>query len=469
MFYMAIFRFFRLKYGALLQLESVYAIRNFSAAMSIILSTFAISAPLLASGPELAPAEKPQNEVPHRGAFVRADEKIAAPASTINTASSAPDKLDIMIGQMIMVGFEGKSSNDDGVQAIRQQLSEGIIGGVILLGHNISSPEQIRKLNLAIIDSGAKFIPLIAVDQEGGYVQRLSRKNKHISTPSAARIARKYSGPEAGELYNKMAQALADGGFNVNFGPVVDLNINRRNPIIARKKRSYSADPARVTKYARWFIDAHHEQNILTAAKHFPGHGSSATDTHKRFTDITTSWKNTELEPYRELSVARKRKFLKEFGAEPSDLRNLIDDVDMVMIGHLYHEQFSDAPGIPTSLSKRAVAYLRDNVGFEGVVITDDLQMGAIRKNFAFEDAVIRAITAGNNILLFSNTFDSSPNLARAIHDVIKNAALKDPRLRSRIKQAFRYITAMKQRIKSNKPRKTAQTLDRPGTELKKN
>ena len=346
------------------------------------------------------------------------------------TTAERPSQ-DEMIGQMIMVGFRGKKPSDKGVRAVRRHLKNGTIGGVILFGINIASPKQTRALNASLANSGAKHPVLIAVDQEGGRVQRLSNKNGFINTQSHQQIARRHSPEEAYAIYLKMAGAIAKAGFNVNFGPVVDVNIQGgRNPIIGKLRRSFSSDPAVVTAYAQSFINAHHRARILTSAKHFPGHGSSLSDSHKGFTDLTRTWKRQkELAPFQDLSQRDNQ-------------------VDMVMIGHLYHPDFADKRSMPATLSRKAVTgLLRDKVGYRGVAITDDMEMGAIRKNFGFREAIIRAVNAGNDILLYSNTAKYTTQLGPKIHKIIKDAVAKGTIHLDRIVEAYLRIEAMKKAL----------------------
>ena len=335
-----------------------------------------------------------------------------------------------MIGQMIMVGFEGRRLTDSGVKAIQQQLRSYQIGGVLLISRNISSPSQLRELTQGLREANPSSLPLlVAVDQEGGHVQRLSRKTGHTSFPSAWEIAndsRFGTGQSALKVYEKMADQLADAGINVNFGPVVDLNLNPNNPIIGRFGRSYGRDPERVVNYASYFVAAHRKRKILTAAKHFPGHGSSKTDSHKIFSDISSTWKAIELKAF----------------------KDIVHDtaVDMIMIGHLYHPNFSDGPRIPASLSKRSVKVVRDKGGvqFDGVIVSDDMEMGAISQNFSFKASIIRAVNAGLDMLVFSNIAKVNPDLGRRIHTVIKNA-VEDGRIEQhRIEKAFHRIREMK-------------------------
>ncbi len=300
-------------------------------------------------------------------------------ASTLQPAgadsSCETSRLDRMIGQMIMVGFPGSDEKDAGVIAARRQLADGVIGGVVLFPENIGKSDKLKALTAYLRNARSKPVPFIAVDEEGGKVQRLDGRNGYKHFPSAASVGRNpsYASPEGAEhLYAKMAEELADAGFNMNLGPVVDLNLNPRNPVIGARDRSFSADPDTVTALATAFIEAHRQANIVTVAKHFPGHGSSTTDSHKTLADVSKTWRPIELEPYQRLAKAGL--------------------LDAVMIGHLYQPRFSDMEGLPASLSAKAVRALREKswIDFDGVVISDDMEMGAVRDAFPPEELAVK-------------------------------------------------------------------------------
>ncbi len=326
------------------------------------------------------------------------------PAKDFNKNFDLVDKgVKNKIGQMIMVGFRGTSSKDAGVKAVMRELAEGSIGGVMLMKHNVVSIRQIARLTKALrkaAKSGGQLPPLISVDQEGGLVQRL----RFTNFPSALKISRT-SERNAANVYRKMACELRSTGINVNFGPVVDLDVNgKANPIIGRLGRSYGKSPKTVVKFANQFIAAHKRVGIMTTAKHFPGHGSSLTDSHKGFTAIP-KWSRTELIPFQKLASG---------GANKA--------VDMVMVGHLYNKLW----GAPASLSNKAISrLLRKDVKFKGLVITDDMEMGAIRKNYGWFEAISLAVKAGNDILLYSNTAKYQPYLGRKIRDRIARSICK--------------------------------------------
>jgi beta-N-acetylhexosaminidase len=261
-------------------------------------------------------------------------------------------------------------------------------------------------------------------------VQRLSAKKGFKAYPTARTVARLYKPDKAHRLYKSMAQELARAGFNLNYGPVVDLNLNRSNPVIGRPGRSYGADPKKVLAYAQAFIAAHREANVLTSIKHFPGHGSSWTDSHKEFVDLSKTWKEIELEPYRALARA---------GA-----------IDTVMVGHLYHPAFSTDQRLPATLTSTAIeGWIRGKLGFQGVVITDDLEMGAIRRYHKLPDTLVKAVLGGNDILMFSSS-GSDPNFVPRATKILRDAVENGTIPRQRIADAYRRIVALKQRLRDN-------------------
>ena len=269
-------------------------------------------------------------------------------------------------------------------------------------------------------------IPFIAVDQEGGLVQLLTG---HGYFPSARSVGANpsFATPQAAErLYQTMAEELAKAGFNLNFGPVVDLSINPHNYVIVQRDRSFGADPSTVATLAGAFIRAHRAAGIATVAKHFPGHGSSAADSHKMLADVSATWQEIEIEPYRTLAK-----------------EGLLDGV---MIGHLYHPRFSDGAKLPASLSGRAIAALRDT-GFKGVVVSDDMEMGAVRDDYSLDERAVKAVNAGTDLLVFSNVTLRDPELGAKLHAIIANA-VRDGRIsRSRIEKAYGKIRLLKRRL----------------------
>lgn len=277
-----------------------------------------------------------------------------------------------------MVGFSPYSSFKD---TVYYDIEHRNLGGVILMAYNLQNPAQITALT-ADLQLSATTPLFIATDQEGGVVARLDENNGFTETPTAYHLGTTLDSESSTRATAAtMAQWLVQSGINTNLAPVVDVNVNPVSPAIGRLNRSFSADPYKVFDHAAWFASEFHDRNITTALKHFPGHGSALGDSHDGFTDVTATWSDAELTPYRE--------FILEGYA------------GMIMTGHLYNAQLDSV--YPASLSESTVTgLLRDSLGFEGVVITDGMGMGAITNNYGFEEAVVLAINAGTDILLYT-------------------------------------------------------------------
>lgn len=222
-----------------------------------------------------------------------------------------------------------------------------------------------------------------------------------------------------------MSKELKSAGINYNLAPVVDLDINMKNHVIHGLGRSYGKDPKVVAKYASIFIDAMHHYGVLTSIKHFPGHGSSVGDTHKGFVDVTNLWKEVELEPYRLLK----------------------DKADTVMVAHVFNKNL-DAT-YPASLSYKTITkMLRWKLGYHGVVITDDLQMGAISKKYGLKNTLKLAINAGNDILLIGNQLNpkkvkSTKKLVDTIMNLIECKEVEE----ENIDKAYNRIQKLKENL----------------------
>jgi beta-N-acetylhexosaminidase len=369
-----------------------------------------------------APASPSSDRAP----LAKAVANIAAGGVPLRLApddASARPSLRAMIGQMILIGFPGTRPQDEWPARIVKLIEEGRIGGVVLYDYNIVSPRQLKALNAAFNAAGGALRPFICIDQEGGSVQRLSRAKGFVGLPGAARIST-LDLDKAYELDASAARELADLGFNVNFGPVVDVNVNPANPVIGRLGRSFGADPEKVVAYASQFIDAHEQSGVLTVAKHFPGHGSALTDPHARIVDISKTWRPSELIPYQALIGG--------------------GFIDMVMVGHLIAPAFSDNGDVPASLSRRAIEeQLRGNLHFDGLVVTDDLDMAAIRHRYPVEEAAVMAIAAGADLVIAN---DPDPGMSDRIIAAVSQAVAEGRIERAQIETAYRLIVSRKLR-----------------------
>jgi beta-N-acetylhexosaminidase len=338
----------------------------------------------------------------------------AMPA-TPKAALTERDQLQQDIGEMLLVGFRGTTINEN--SHIVRDITEYHVGNVILFEYdaptgtrhrNISSPNQVKEL-CNDLQKYAKGHLLIGVDQEGGNVTRLRTQDGFPKTLSAQASA------QAGEksvVENALviAQELSQAGINLNFAPCVDVNTNPNCPIIGKLGRSYSSKPEVVAQYARLWIDVHQKEGIVSCLKHFPGHGSAMGDTHAGLVDVTKTWQECELKPYSELINS--------------------GIVEMVMVAHVINRKMGDE--LPASLSPIVVREkLRNEFGFKGVVVTDDLAMGAIAKQYGLEEALKMAILAGCDMLCLSNngggTYDPElvPHAVEAITQMVENGELK--------------------------------------------
>ena len=388
--------------------------------------------------PQSVAALQPGNPVPVGDPQAPGQETVVVvkPQSSepkINPADVTDDQLELMIGQLLILGFDGNEAGQPAPKRIAKHLAAGRLGGVVFFGRNIKSAKAVQGLTGMFLSEGLKsgHVPLIAIDQEGGEVQRLHSKHGVDDVPPASDIAKE--GPKAAlSVYSAMARSLKEFGFNLNFGPVVDVNINPANPIIGARGRSFSTNPDVVTEFAAAFILAHADQGILTSVKHFPGHGSSTRDSHKGQVDISKTWKvKEELKPYKELIKTGM--------------------VDMIMTGHLNLNMYSspDDPR-PASLSPMLINELLrspDQLGYQGVVITDDLEMKAVRNKWTFEERLIMALKAGNDILLNANSIGFEADLSEKAIKYLVSAARDDSVLLNRIIQSYTRVITLKQRL----------------------
>lgn len=342
---------------------------------------------------------------------------------SIIKAESFKEKKDVelrkKIGQMLIVGFRDLEINSDSY--IVKTVNDLNLGGVILfdkdnpsqgeLSRNIANPQQTKKLisDLKNFSSSHLFVSL---DAEGGYVNRLKEKYGFFKIPSAENLGQG-SLANTSEKADLLGMELASLGFNMNFAPVVDVNINPNNPVIGYLERSFSADPQKVYSFSNEFIKALQKNKIITAIKHFPGHGSSTTDSHLGLVDITKTWTPKELIPYLLL------------------IKNGYSD--MIMTAHIMNTEID--PDYPATLSPIFLnLLLRKGLGFKGLIISDDMQMGAIADNFGFEEALVRAINAGCDVLILSNnikTYDEQApyKAVNAIFKAIQNNQISEERI----------------------------------------
>lgn len=351
------------------------------------------------------------------------------PSQSSSPSPTAMPSLRERIGQMLLVGFRGLTveTATDVVADIRDRN----VGGVVLFDsdqpthsatRNIRSPEQLRVL-VAGLQALAGTPLLVAVDEEGGRVARLDERHGFPPTYSAAELGARRDLAFTGLAGQRIAETLVSVGVNLNLAPVVDLNVNPQNPIIGQLGRSFSADPAVVSAQAGAFIAGHHAAGVRTTLKHFPGHGSSTGDTHLGVVDVTASWTRTELEPF----------------------ANLIRDgrADAVLTAHVFNASLDSQH--PATLSKPTISgILRQQLGWDGLVLSDDMQMGAIRKAYGYEDAVRLAIEAGVDVLTIAQQQVYEQGIVIRTIDIIERLVASGVLSEARIDASYRRITALK-------------------------
>jgi len=356
-------------------------------------------------------------------------------------------RLEKMVGQMIMTGFhgDGAGENAENFNAITRQIKRGQIGGIILFdvdisglvaqgmtipeakqhifSSNIKNMNQVKKLTQQL-QSIAPTTLLIAIDQEGGNIQRLKPEHGFAPIPSHKQLA---TGDEQTtyETAYDMGNRLSDLGINVDFAPLLDVDVNPESPAIGAKERSFSADPDIVTQHGRAFARGLSDAHIAYSFKHFPGHGSATGDTHDGVTDITNTYQDYELNPWRDL--------LKESSAYA-----------MVMVAHVINNNFDT---LPASLSIPTIKMIRD-MGFDGVIVSDDMDMGAIADKYGTETAIEMAINAGNDILVFGNNLTFDENRGSDVNKTIVKLVHRGKIKRSRIQESYNRIMKMKENIK---------------------
>jgi beta-N-acetylhexosaminidase len=354
------------------------------------------------------------------------------------------------IAQMIMVGFKEADVADD--TPIVRAIKDFSLGGVILYNidlkcfleaqkrkpaltryegakacpKNITSPGQLKALTSAL-RSFSKVPLLIAVDQEGGMVSRLGPAAGFPERGSPKALGERDDLSETARTAGGIAEDLGQSGINLNLAPVVDLALNP-DGLIARNGRSFGSVPDLVYRHARAFILAHREKGILTTLKHFPGKGSAGPDTHFDLAEVTSCYREEELSPFSKL-----------IGEGLADL---------VMTAHILHRDWDEE--YPLTLSSKVLrGILRKKLDYPGVVISDDLQMGAIVKQFNLEKACVLAVQAGVDILLASNNTPEGddPDLFFRVFEAVVRA-VEDGRIpKPMLEAASARIMALKRRL----------------------
>jgi len=350
------------------------------------------------------------------------------------TAVMVPDParlaaLEPELGSLLLVGFRG--TDIVGNADLDKLLCEARVGGTVLLSRNIVDADQLARLTGALAQRAAACTGrklLVAADAEGGNVMRLAARAGWPATFSAQELGETNDFVLTELEARRIGTMLRAVGINWNLAPVVDVGYNPANPVIVGAARSFGANPQLVTEHARAFVQGLRAEGVLTALKHFPGHGSSFGDSHRGFTDVTaTAAPELELVPYRAL--------IGEGFA------------DSVMTAHVFNRRLDDQR--PATLSRATiVGLLRGELGFTGPVISDDLRMGAIEQHYGIGEAAVLALDAGVDVLLIvDDRLPDGGSAAQVALAAIRQAVAKGMLDPARVESAIERVRALRGRL----------------------
>lgn len=309
--------------------------------------------------------------------------------------------------QMFILGTDG--------EGYKQALSYGL-GGIIFFTDDIKTSEQFKGL-IKEIKSQSLISPFLSIDQEGGRVERtinIHNGKKYLSAKYAYEKGLEFLRNQTAEI----AKELNSYGINLNFAPCIDVNTNPSNPIIG--ERAFSSEPDKVIEAQKIVIKEYETYKIIPCVKHFPGHGDTNKDSH-----LTLPVINLTLEEMEELHIKPFKEAIK-FG------------IDMIMVAHIHCTCFNKEP-IPTSLSNEVINYLRKNLSYEGVIVSDDMVMKGVQ-DFGQVEAIIKGINAGLNMFIYRNSNPETIKSIEKAYEIIE----KDNKLIEKINQSYEKIMKLK-------------------------
>lgn len=318
--------------------------------------------------------------------------------------------LEEKVGQLMMVGFSGMEKSKNAVELIKDKH----IGGIIYFDRNLTSPKQVAELSNSLqesaLESKSQLPLMIAVDQEGGTILRM--REQVSSIPSQASLE---SPKEVFEVAKLNAKELASMGININFAPVLDLS--------KTDSRSFGPDPQKAADYGTKVIEGFQTANVTGALKHFPGHGRSSIDPHLEESSVVADQldlENSDIYPFKEII-------------------NSVDNSHFfVMITHIKYPAYDKEK--PASLSKVIIQdLLRKKLGYKGIVVTDDLEMGAVNKYYSYKDLGVAALQAGADLLLVCHEYDHQMEVYNGVIEAVKNGKVSMERIDEAAKRIITY------------------------------
>ena len=333
------------------------------------------------------------------------------------------------LGDLLLVGFDGIQG--EGNAELGRLLCETRAGGVLLFGRNVVGDRQVGQLTRWVTAQAlacARRPPFVGVDAEGGRVMRLGAEAGYAPTLSHRELG------DAGDLALSELEALRIGGrlreagVTWNMAPVVDVGYNPANPVIVGAGRSFGGDPARVTAHARAYLAGMRAAGLLTVLKHFPGHGSSFADSHLGFVDVTdTARPELELAPYRRLIAEGV--------------------VDAIMTAHVFNRRLDHRH--PATLSRATITgLLRGELGWGGVVVSDDLRMRAIVRHYGLGEAAVLALDAGVDLLLIGDDrLPDGRSAAQVVLAAVREALAQGHLAPATVEAALARLDALRARL----------------------
>nr|WP_255550379.1 beta-N-acetylhexosaminidase [Sporosarcina sp. E16_3] len=318
--------------------------------------------------------------------------------------------LEEKVGQLLVIGVEGTSYSGEMDNLIRNYH----VGGVIIMGRNVATTTEMLQLinDIKKANEPNKSPLFISVDEEGGRVSRLPAGLPKL--PPSAEIGKLNDESVSYLAGAYLAVVLSEFGYNINFAPVLDVNSNPRNPVIG--DRSFGSDPYQVAKLGISTMHGMMDNGIIPVVKHFPGHGDTVVDSHKSLPKVETT-----LEELRNVELVPFQKAIEE-GA------------DAVMVAHILFPALD--PDYPSSMSKAIITgLLRNQMQFEGVIITDDLTMGAIENDYTIPEASVQSFIAGSDLLLVVRNYEGQINTFKALKKAIATGEITEERLNESVKR----------------------------------
>lgn len=323
------------------------------------------------------------------------------------------------VGQLFMVGFDGLQANDH----IRRLIREYKVGGVILFRRNVHTPQQLSRLCMELqqINAEVSDVPLlISIDQEGGMVMRIEQGVTPI--PSAMAFQAAGSASDCERMNRVSGDEMRQLGINLMLAPVLDVNNNRANPVIG--VRAYGEDAATVTEYGLAAMRGQQSAGVAVTAKHFPGHGDTASDTHHAMALVghdKARLQAVELAPFKAAIDA---------------------GVDAIMTAHVMFPAFEGGAGVPATLSKNVLTgLLRGEMGYQGTVISDCLEMAAIADGVGVSQGALATLQAGADIALISHSEARQVAAIETVMQALEDGAISE----ARISQALARVATLKQ------------------------